>query len=119
MSIGKVTVWYMTEEERQAYIKKYPIIPTERPSGATFESVKEQQYAKAMENSAQSRAQRGSILENLNEEKVHKLFISGETIHDIAFALKISVSTLNRFIGEQRKIDPEKWPIRSKGRKKE
>lgn len=23
--MGKVTVWYMTEEERQAYIKKHPI----------------------------------------------------------------------------------------------
>jgi hypothetical protein len=31
--MGKVTVWYMTEEERQAYIKKHPIVKTkkERP----------------------------------------------------------------------------------------
>lgn len=25
--IGKVEVWYMTEEERQAYIQKHPIRP--------------------------------------------------------------------------------------------
>ncbi|MFE4525424.1 hypothetical protein ACFRCQ_25495 [Cytobacillus firmus] len=25
--IGKVEVWFMTEEERQAYIKKHPIRP--------------------------------------------------------------------------------------------
>ncbi|TCJ05058.1 hypothetical protein [Cytobacillus praedii] len=27
--IGKVEVWYMTEEERQDYIKKHPIKPQE------------------------------------------------------------------------------------------
>lgn len=26
--LGKVTVWQMTEEERLAYIEKYPIKPT-------------------------------------------------------------------------------------------
>lgn len=34
---GQVTVWYMTEEERLAYIEKHPIIRTERPS--TYVSV--------------------------------------------------------------------------------
>lgn len=29
---GKVTTWYMSEEERLAYIEKHPIIPTEKPS---------------------------------------------------------------------------------------
>jgi hypothetical protein len=28
--MGEVKVWYMTEEERLAYIKKHPIKPTER-----------------------------------------------------------------------------------------
>ncbi|CEG28095.1 hypothetical protein [Bacillus sp. B-jedd] len=27
---GEVKVWYMTEEERLAYIKKHPIKPTKR-----------------------------------------------------------------------------------------
>jgi hypothetical protein len=117
MSIGKVTVWYMSEKERLAYIKKHPIIPTEKPKGATFETVKEQQYEKALENSAKSRSERGSILYTLDNDMVHQLFMSGKMIHDIAFELKISVSTLNKFIGQQRKIEPEKWPIRSQKKK--
>jgi len=39
--IGKVTVWYMTEEERLAYIAKHPIIPTEQPSGPVFKKNEE------------------------------------------------------------------------------
>lgn len=31
---GKVKVWYMSEEERLAYIEKYPIIPIEKPKSA-------------------------------------------------------------------------------------
>lgn len=30
MAIGEVKVWYMTEEERQEYIKKHPIKPTKK-----------------------------------------------------------------------------------------
>ncbi|PAE20518.1 hypothetical protein CHH80_10925 [Bacillus sp. 7504-2] len=33
---GEVKVWYMTEEELQAYIKKHPIKPTEKPKGTSF-----------------------------------------------------------------------------------
>jgi hypothetical protein len=33
---GEVTVWYMTEEERLAYIAKHPIIPTEKPKGSSY-----------------------------------------------------------------------------------
>lgn len=29
--MGKVTVWFMTEEERLDYIKRHPIIPTGKP----------------------------------------------------------------------------------------
>lgn len=29
--IESVTTWYMTEEERLAYIEKYPIRPTRKP----------------------------------------------------------------------------------------
>ncbi|MGW6382294.1 hypothetical protein [Peribacillus butanolivorans] len=29
--MSKVSVWVMTEEERLAYIKKYPIVPMEKP----------------------------------------------------------------------------------------
>ncbi|WP_175502226.1 hypothetical protein [Cytobacillus oceanisediminis] len=36
--IGKVEVWFMTEEERQAYIKKHPIRPAKnvKKSDTTF-----------------------------------------------------------------------------------
>jgi peptide methionine sulfoxide reductase MsrA len=36
MAIGKVKVWYMTEEERQEYIKKYPIRPTKKANRMDF-----------------------------------------------------------------------------------
>lgn len=39
--VGKVTVWYMTEEERLAYIAKNPIVPTEQPSGPIFKKNEE------------------------------------------------------------------------------
>jgi hypothetical protein len=29
--MSKVTVWYMNESERLAYIEKYPIKPTKKP----------------------------------------------------------------------------------------
>lgn len=33
---GEVHTWFMTEEERLAYIKKHPILATEKPKGSTF-----------------------------------------------------------------------------------
>ncbi|WP_419882771.1 hypothetical protein ACN6MY_03620 [Peribacillus sp. B-H-3] len=31
--MSEVTVWYMTEDERLAYIEKHPIVKTEKPKG--------------------------------------------------------------------------------------
>lgn len=36
---GKVKVWYMTEEERLAFIEKHPIVPVEKPKGAAFSNI--------------------------------------------------------------------------------
>ncbi|MGG0718699.1 hypothetical protein ABE096_14040 [Robertmurraya massiliosenegalensis] len=36
MSVGKVEVWFMTEEERLAYIEKHPITPIKKPKGTSF-----------------------------------------------------------------------------------
>lgn len=36
--MGQVTIWNMTEEERQAYIKKHPIRPTKKERAVNFES---------------------------------------------------------------------------------
>jgi hypothetical protein len=38
--MGRVTEWKMSEEERLAYIEKYPIKPTEKPKGAAFDNFK-------------------------------------------------------------------------------
>lgn len=51
--VGKVTVWYMTEEERLAYIEKHPIVPTEQPSGPIFQK-NEEKRKKSAENGAKS-----------------------------------------------------------------
>ena len=54
--LGEVKVWYMTEEERLAYIKKHPIKQTEKPKGSgifTFENV---DYDRKRENAQKARA---------------------------------------------------------------
>jgi hypothetical protein len=53
--IGKVTVWYMTEEERLAYIKKHPIVPTERETVIRFSEIPAAKYKKHQENSLKIR----------------------------------------------------------------
>lgn len=115
MSIGKVTVWKMTEEERLAYIEKHPIISTEKPKGTTFESITEMQKKKAEENVKKQK--RLTIAETIDNEKLHKLFMNGEPLNSIAKKLFISSSTLNNYIKEQRKIEPEKWPSRQPWRR--
>ncbi|MFJ7471089.1 hypothetical protein ACIQWI_21340 [Peribacillus frigoritolerans] len=40
--MSEVKVWYMTEEERLAYIEKHPIVPSEEKpnkSGAAFSDI--------------------------------------------------------------------------------
>jgi hypothetical protein len=60
---GKVHVWYMTEEQRLDYIKKHPIIPTERPKGSTFEELKEKKWKwRGKEAARQRMHDRDSIL---------------------------------------------------------
>lgn len=34
--VTQVKVWFMTEEERQAYIKKHPIVNKSKPKGSNF-----------------------------------------------------------------------------------
>ncbi|WP_284037428.1 hypothetical protein [Neobacillus sp. 114] len=111
MSLGKVTVWYMTEEERLAYIKKHPIVPTEKPSGATFENTSQAQYEKAKENGRKNRKYK-KIMDSVDVKLLHELFIQGNPLNYIAKALQITEATLSNYIKEQREIDPEKWPYR-------
>lgn len=37
--IGKVHVWKMTEEQRLAYIEKYPIKPQKPPKGSSYDNI--------------------------------------------------------------------------------
>jgi hypothetical protein len=53
--IGKVTVWYMTEEERLDYIKKHPIVQTERERIISFSEIPANKYKKHQENSLKAR----------------------------------------------------------------
>ncbi|SDM18127.1 hypothetical protein [Bacillus sp. OK048] len=115
MSIGKVTVWYMTEEERLAYVAKHPIVPT----GEAVFSTETIDYKKVSERKKEALQRKGKLIDSVDKDTLHKLFMSGETIPEIATALNISISVLNKYIGDQRKIEPDKWPIRSKGRKRE
>ena len=107
MSLGKVTVWKMTEEERLAYIAKHPIIPTEKPSG--FTNAKMVQVAP--EKKSKHKGPR--IIDTVDKDELHKLFIEGKTFDEMAKSLNVSVAVINNYIKEQRKLYPEKWPRRS------
>ena len=110
MSLGKVTVWYMTEEERQAYIKKHPIVPTEKPKGTSLTDVTEMQVSKAKKRKKNGKR----ITDGIDTVKLNKMFRSGVRLRDIAKVFNISVYTVHNFIKEQRENDPDKWPIRKK-----
>ncbi|WP_179212614.1 hypothetical protein [Priestia aryabhattai] len=45
--MSEVKVWYMTEEERLAYIKKHPIVPTKRKKGDSFADIYSSGYESA------------------------------------------------------------------------
>lgn len=111
MSIGKVTTWFMTEEERLAYIKKHPIIPTGKTSFST-EGLEYKEIGERKKAAMQGK----KVMDGVNEDKLHKLFMAGKTFDEIAAALNINVSTLNNFIKKQRDKDPEKWPYRAKNK---
>ncbi|MBO0961481.1 hypothetical protein J1P26_17380 [Neobacillus sp. MM2021_6] len=112
MSIGKVTVWQMSEEQRLAYIAKHPIVPTERPKGTKFSNVTEMQYKKSVEDRGKKNMKRA--MDAVDKEQLHKLFMSGTSIPDMAKAVNVSYAILNKYISQQRKIDLEKWPYRAK-----
>jgi hypothetical protein len=113
MAIGEVTVWFMTEEERLAYIEKHPIVSIKKPKGTGFSDISDAQYEKAKENRWEGK----KLMEGVDQDELHKLFMAGETLEKLGEIFNISQSTLNNFIRKQRKINPEKWPYRERGRK--
>ncbi|MCM3567883.1 hypothetical protein [Neobacillus mesonae] len=108
MSHGEVTVWYMTEEERLAYIEKHPIIPIEKPKGSSYEDIHEMQHKK----SKVRKSYRRRITDDIDIKKLYKMYKAGNTLRDIAKAFDVSLNTIFVYIKEQREINPEKWPQR-------
>lgn len=112
MSLSKVKIWYMTEEERLAYIAKNPIVPVQKPKGSTFAEVDKQQYQKVIERHQKEPIKRPSVFDHIDKDELHRMYLSGETVPKIAKLLNVSRSNLNNYIMKQRKLNPEKWPYR-------
>jgi DNA-directed RNA polymerase specialized sigma subunit len=110
MGIGKVTKWQMTEEERLAYIEKHPISSSDMPKGVTY-STDNIDY-KVVAERRKVALEGNRIMDKVDKEVLHKLFISGRRLGDIAKSLKVSEANLSNYITKQRKINPEKWPKR-------
>lgn len=108
MSIGKVTAWKMTEEERLSYIAKHPIVPTEKPSGFSNANIIQVAPEK------KSKYKRLITMDSVNKDKLHRLFMEGKTINQIAETLNITVSIVKNYIQKERNQDPKKWPPRKK-----
>jgi DNA-binding IclR family transcriptional regulator len=108
MSIGKVTVWQMTEDERLAYIAKHPIIPT-GGTNFSFDSINHKLAAERRDEALEG----NRIIDGVDKDLLHKMYMEGKSLPKIAEALGINRSTINNYIFKQRKIEPDKWPIRS------
>jgi transposase len=113
--LGKVTEWKMTEEERLAYIAKHPIKPSDKPQGVTFDT-DAIDHKKVKERKKEAHVSRVTIMDSVDKEALHELFMSGMRVEDIAKSLKITVANLYSYIKKQREIEPEKWPYPFKRR---
>lgn len=110
MGIGKVTVWHMSEEERLAYIAKHPISSSDMPKGVSY-STDNIDY-KVVAERRKVALEGNRIMDKVDKVAIHKLFMSGTRLVDIAKSFNISEANLNTYISQQRKIEPEKWPKR-------
>lgn len=52
------------------------------------------------------------IIDSVDKNKLHELFVAGEKLNYMAKAVNISVAILNNYIKEQQAVEPEKWPYR-------
>lgn len=114
---GQVTVWYMTPEQLAEYVEKHPIVKTEKPKGAEY-SMDKVDFKAVSENRKDTFRKQGvRLIDDVDTNRLYKLFLSGMKLGDIAKNLGITTATLNNYIKEQRKNDPEKWPYRGAGRR--
>jgi DNA-binding CsgD family transcriptional regulator len=102
----------MTEEERLAYIEKHPIITTEIPKEAKFSTDAIGFKVNAERKREAFKGKR--IIDKIDKNHLHKLFMQGKTLEQIAQALGISSTTVNNYIRQQRQTEPDKWPYRVK-----
>jgi DNA-directed RNA polymerase specialized sigma subunit len=112
MGMGKVTTWFMTPEELAEYVEKHPIVSTKQPSETKFSTDAIDHKAVAERRKVALEGNR--IMDKVDKDVLHKLFMSGRRLADIAKSLKISEGNLSNYIQKQRKIEPEKWPCRIK-----
>lgn len=101
-----VKVWYMTEEQRLSYIAEHPIKPSEEHIGVRLSKFNGQQVKEKHKS-------RAKAIDGVDTRKLHKLFMKGEKLRDIASVLNIKEHTLSKYISQQRKVEPDKWPLRT------
>lgn len=99
-----VHCWQMTEEERLAYIEKHPIVPIENKSGAGFSSQTYMQEHRKLKTP--------SVFDGMDLDYINQLYIDGMLFKDMAEELGVSRDMLDRFIRQQRKVEPDKWIMR-------
>ena len=108
---GEVIVWQMTEEERLAYIKKHPIIPTDA-KGSTFTlPISDERKKQAYENQLKTRRE-NSVLNKIDINKLHELYMKKIRLADIADTFDVNINSITGVIQKLRKEDPDKWPRR-------
>lgn len=110
---GKVTVWQMTEEERLAYIAKHPIVPTETPKGTAFSKDLGEERRNNLERNKNKEVKKApTVMDKVDKEELHKRFMAGESLARMAKHFDVTLASLGRYISDQRKIEPDKWPYR-------
>lgn len=114
--VSKVTTWQMTEKERLAYIKKHPIRPTKAKKGSSFANIHDygERKKQIIKEAKESGKKNKRIIDSVDTDLLHKLFMDGEKLEYIAAKLKISMPILNNYIKEQRQVDPDNWPYRER-----
>lgn len=109
---GEVTTYQMSEEERLAYIEKHPIVPAEKAKSTNFSIPTKEQHENAVVNSKKARQQKPKLIDEIDKEHLHKLFVAGYRIADIAKTFNVTQNQLSYFIRQLRNADPGRWPKR-------
>lgn len=111
---GEVVTWFMTEEERLAYIAKHPIVPTEMPKGVAYSKYLGDERRKNLERNKDKEVIKApTVMDKVDKEELHQMFVEGATLAEMADYFDVTLPSLSRYILAQRKIEPDKWPSRN------